>query len=111
RLELGLSQSAVAKQLRVNPFTILNWEKERTAPRTIDGGRLIAFLGYYPFPTPITIGERLVRARRERGWSAEQAASYLGVHRTTWQGWERGELILFRRPRAGVAGLLGLDPQ
>lgn len=70
---------------------------------------ILRFLGYYPFPAPGTVGARLLRVRREQGWSAGQAAGYLGVDRTTWQRWEHGELVLFRAHRAKVAQLLGVN--
>jgi transcriptional regulator with XRE-family HTH domain len=70
---------------------------------------IVGFLGYDPFPPPATLAERLLQARRKNGWSTGEAASQLGVDRTTWQDWERGELILFRKHRAKVAELLGLD--
>ena len=43
------------------------------------------------------------------GWSTSEAGRQLGVDRTTWQDWERGELILFRSHRTKVATLLGVD--
>ena len=72
---------------------------------------ILSFLGYYPFPKPTTVGERLLRYRREHGWTTSEAAGQLGVDRTTWQDWKRGELIPFRKHRAKVAELLGLDRQ
>jgi transcriptional regulator with XRE-family HTH domain len=109
RLELGFTQNEAAALLRVDPLTVLNWEKERTKSRTIDGNDLIAFLGYNPFPNPTTIGERLLQMRREQGWSIRQAAGHLRVDQCTWGDWERGELVLFREHRTKVAALLGLD--
>jgi transcriptional regulator with XRE-family HTH domain len=72
---------------------------------------ILAFLGYDPFPPPKTVGERLLHVRRQHGWSIGEAAHQLGVDRTTWQDWEHGKLILFRRHRTKVATLLGLDPK
>jgi hypothetical protein len=57
----------------------LSWEKERTPPRTINCGRLIAFLGSDPFPTGASLPERLRQERRERGWSIRDAARHLGI--------------------------------
>lgn len=34
--------------------------------------------------------ERLVRLRKEKGWSQEEAAKAIGTARTTWQQWELG---------------------
>jgi transcriptional regulator with XRE-family HTH domain len=49
--------------------------------------------------------------RHQHGWSTSEAARQLGVDRATWQDWERGELILFRKHRTKVATLLVLDPK
>ena len=110
RLLLGVTQEQAAKALGVNPWTVMNWESGRFEPpiRSVPG--IIAFLGYDPFPSPSTVGERLLHVRRQHGWSTSEAARQLGVDRTTWQDWERGELILFRSHRTKVAVLLGLDP-
>ena len=111
RLTLGLTQKVAAQALGVNPWTILNWETGRFNPPIRAMPAILAFLGYNPCPLPTTIGERLLHMRRKHGWSTSKAASHLGVDRTTWQDWERGELILFRKHRTKVAKLLGLDPQ
>ncbi len=111
RLELGLTQKHAANALGVKSWTVLNWETGQHQPpiRSIPG--ILAFLDYDPFPAPTTIGERLLRTRRKYGRSTSEAARQLGVDRTTWQDWERGELILLRRHRTKVATLLGLDPK
>ena len=72
---------------------------------------VFGFLGYDPFPPLTTLGERLLHVRRQHGWSTSEVARHIGVDRTTWQNWERDELILFRKHRAQMAKLLGLDPQ
>jgi transcriptional regulator with XRE-family HTH domain len=72
---------------------------------------ILDFLGYHPFAAPTTVGERLLRKRREQAWSIKQAALHLGVGPSTWRDWEAGELILFRTHRTKVATLLDLDPQ
>jgi len=46
-----------------------------------------------PSPASLTVGERLLHKRLERGWSIQEAASQLGIDRTTWQDREHGELI------------------
>jgi len=48
RLELGLSQKEVGERLGVTSFTVLNWEKGKTAPlaKTMPG--IIQFFKYDP---------------------------------------------------------------
>jgi DNA-binding transcriptional regulator YiaG len=97
--------------LDVNSWTVLNWETGQHQPPIRSMPAIIAFLGYDPFPAPTTVGERLFQMRRQHGWSTSEAARELGVDRTTWQDWERGELILFRMHRTRVMKLLALDEQ
>jgi DNA-binding XRE family transcriptional regulator len=111
RLELELTQKQAAELLGVNPWTVLNWEVGRNEPPIRSVPAVLTFLGYDPIPPPETLAERLLQARRQCGWSTTEAARQLGVDRTTWQDWEHGELILFRKHRTRVATLLGLDPQ
>ena len=51
RMEVGLRQRDVGKLLKVDAFTILNWEKVKTVPATRYLPRIVAFLGYDPFGT------------------------------------------------------------
>ena len=111
RLELGLTQAEAARRLKVNPWTVLNWETGRSEPPIRSMPAILAFLGYDPFPPPETVAERLLQTRRKHGWSTDEAASQVGVDRTTWRDWERGQLVLFRKHRAKVAELLGLGSQ
>jgi DNA-binding XRE family transcriptional regulator len=67
RLSLGMYQKDVAKQLGVDHWTLLNWEKNRTAPLVTVYPAIVAFLGYDPAPTPVTIAERLKARRRQLG--------------------------------------------
>ncbi len=55
RFEAGLLQKELALRLRVNAWTLLGWEHDRHIPPPRFWARLIAFLGYDPFPS----GERL----------------------------------------------------
>ena len=91
--------------------TVLNWEKGKKSPLNTHLGTVITFLGYYPFPEPVSVGDCLLCVRRTHGWTTNEAARQLGVDRTTWQDWERGELILFRKHRAKVAAMLGFNLQ
>lgn len=108
RLILGLTQFQAAARMKVDPLTVLNWEKNRTTPpaRAVPG--VIRFLGYDPFPQPHSIGEKLRAWRQAAGLSITEAATGQGVDATTWGNWERGAIILFRRHRLLVAQLLEL---
>lgn len=108
RLELGLTQKAVAKALRVTEFTIINWEKRGLTPPTTTMGRVIKFLGYDPLPAGQTIAERLRQKRRLMGWGQRELAEHLGVDRCTVTGWELDGTILKRSHRSMVARFLGL---
>jgi len=47
-----LTQKQAAKLLGVSPFTVLNWEKNRTAPPIRAMPAILRFLGYNPFLEP-----------------------------------------------------------
>jgi transcriptional regulator with XRE-family HTH domain len=111
RIELGLSQPQAAERLAVSAATVLNWETGLRHPQIRSIPAILSFLGYDPFPAPTTIGERLAQARRQHGWTTDEAAYQLGVDRTAWQAWEHGQIILFRKHRAQVARFLGVDPR
>lgn len=84
RLKMGLMQKEVAELLRVNTWTILNWEKSRTKPPTASIPAIVQFLEYDPFPIPTTLPERLLAKRREMGWTIKDAAEAAGVDPGTW---------------------------
>jgi transcriptional regulator with XRE-family HTH domain len=108
RLELRLTQKQAAQRIGVNPWTVLNWEKDHTEPPIESIPVIIRFLGYDPFPKPTTIPERLLAKRRTMGWSIKEAAMQLGVDHGTWGDWEEGGVILYRNHRLLVARLLDL---
>jgi len=111
RITLDLTQRLAAQALGVNAWTVMNWETRRNDPPIRAMPAILRFLGYDPVPPPTTVGERLLHVRRQHGWSTSEAARQVGVDRTTWQDWERGELILFRKHRVKMAKLLGLDQE
>jgi transcriptional regulator with XRE-family HTH domain len=111
RLELRLTQTQAAERLGVNPWTVLNWEKEHTEPPIESMPAIIRFLGYGLFPEPKNIPERLLAKRRAMGWSMKEAARQLGVDQRTWGDWECEQTMLYRRHRELIAGLLGLPSE
>ena len=109
RLEMGLTQKEVADQLGVVPWTILNWEKDRTEPPIKPIPAIVQFLGYDPLPEPTTLPQSMFAKRREMGWSIKDAAEAVGVDPATWGNWASGQTIAYRKHLALIARLLGLS--
>ena len=91
RTALGLFQRDVAKLLGTDQFSVINWEKGRTEPTVRFYPAIRAFLGYDPYPTATTDGERLRRWRTVRGLSIRAAAKQANVDESTWAEWETKE--------------------
>lgn len=67
---LGLFQKQVAKELDINEWTYLRWEKGQKWPPVIFRSRIIGFLGYDPIPNLQPSGTRCIGtlvAKVERG--------------------------------------------
>lgn len=109
RLELGLTQKAVARSLNVSQYSVINWEGGKSKPSDVFTlHRVIEFLGYDPLPAGESIAERLRTKRRQMGWGQRELADHLGVDRCSVSNWELGGTILNRHHRALVAQLLDL---
>jgi transcriptional regulator with XRE-family HTH domain len=93
RLELRLTQKQVAEQLGVNPWTVLNWEKDKTEPPIESIPAILRFLKYDPFLEPKSLPECLLAKRRAMGWPIKEAARHLGVDEETWGDWEYGTTV------------------
>ncbi|MDR7435959.1 MAG: helix-turn-helix transcriptional regulator [Armatimonadota bacterium] len=90
RLDLGLSQSQVAKQLGVDEMTVVNWEKGRTQPSIRYLPRILAFLGYVPFDCPPDPLGWLRYYRLIHGMSCGALARELGMDESVVTGWFDG---------------------
>ena len=90
RHELGLRQKDAAANLKVDAWTFLNWENEKTEPAVPYYPRIVRFLGYDPFPVARTLGEQIRRRRAELGLSLNWLAARLGVDEGTLARWEKG---------------------
>ncbi len=92
RLEERLTHGDLGKKLGVSPWTILNWEKNRTVPPIGLRGRTVDYLGYDPGPKREceTLKEHMASFRQLRGFSQEKAADEAGVDESSWQAWESG---------------------
>ena len=54
------------------------------------------------------IGQRVARARRERGWSQEQLAEAIGIQPVTLSRWETGDRALSLSTLGRIAVVLGV---
>jgi transcriptional regulator with XRE-family HTH domain len=91
RLNLGLLQKQVAKQIGCNTASIVNWEKGYRHPDIRFIPAIIAFLRYNPIPKPEGIPAQLRWARGCLGWSQVEAAMFLGCDESSVSAWELGE--------------------
>ncbi len=78
RRELGLLQREAAERMDILTETFANWEKDKTEPVAAQFRPVVTFLGYDPFPQPITLAERMDTKRRALGVTLEQVSKYLG---------------------------------
>src|SRR5262249_55470580 len=92
----------VAVMLNVTAWGYRNWENGRTTPGTLLYKRIIEFLGYYPHPTPRTLGQRLRKIRRCLGLTSSQAARLADVDHHTFLMWEQDKWNPTARTRAKV---------
>ena len=53
-----MRQVDAADLMGINQWTYLTWEQDKTYPAIRMLPRVIKFLGYYPFRSPETLGER-----------------------------------------------------
>ena len=79
RLDRCLSQSEVAKILKVTPNTVTGWELNRHQPPARLARKIIQFLGYIPFNGEgLSLGKKLYYARLLSGKTQEQVAAKIG---------------------------------
>lgn len=106
RAELEFSRVSAAMQMSVHERTVRAWESGRV-PEINQWPRIIAFLGFEPWPEPTTPVQKLRAARRRRGLSITDAALILNVDPSTLWWWEHGRRPRGREHRARVATFAG----
>jgi len=79
---------AVAKQIGVAISTFTAWEQDKFIPEATHMKGIIAFFGYYPFPEPVTLPERIRKYRNVHGLTLEQFGDLLDVSEATVWTWE-----------------------
>ena len=90
RLGRGLLQREVAAELGVDPFTVLNWERNKVEPLAGLMPRVVGFLGYHPWTPPGSVADWLRTARRALGLTQRDLGQLLGVDPATVPSWETG---------------------
>ena len=91
RLELGLSQSQVAKIFNTDPDLIYMWEKNIIKPSIKRFPEVITFLGYFPFEIDeSSLGGKIKLYRYMYGLSQEAMAEFLNLNESTIRDYERG---------------------
>ena|SRR5947209_16872491 len=90
RLDRGLLQEEVARELEVSLGTVVNWEQNHSSVATRFMPRVVAFLGFDPRPADELFGERIRALREKLGLSQVALAQKLGVNASTVVAWERG---------------------
>ncbi|MEW8050184.1 MAG: helix-turn-helix transcriptional regulator [Candidatus Thiodiazotropha sp.] len=102
RLKHGLRQIDVASRLGVNPWTLRNWEHNRTKPRIRYYPAIMDFLGYCPYQRGDTLGRKIMLHRTYQGLSQRDLARIVGVDRGSISRWEAGEILASRLPWSDV---------
>ena len=90
RRERGLLQREVAKALRVDSMSLVNWEKNRTSVGARFVPAIIRWLGYDPLPRPSSFSSWLVTERTRRGLARRALAVALGWDENTVRKYEEG---------------------
>lgn len=93
RLDEGDYQKEVAQKLGVSPDTINNWEQGHTEPSLRHIPRIIDYLGYVPFETGETWGQKIEGYRMITGTPRSELADRLGVDEDTIFRWETGRSV------------------
>jgi len=98
RLELGLSQSQVAKIFNTDSDLVYMWEKNLVKPTVKRFPQVIDFLGYFPFDiNQDSIGGKIKKYRYAHGLSQEKMANFLDIDECTVSNYESGKRTLSRK--------------
>jgi len=84
RLDRGLLQREVAEIMGVSEASISNWELNHRPPFISCYPKIIAFLGYIPFPPPNkSLAQQSLYYRKINGLSQEKLSKLIGVDAST----------------------------
>ncbi len=79
RMDVGLTQTELARMLGANQESVRNWERGHTAMAVRFYPRVLEFLGYDPAPEPETFGQKVRAKRMKLGLTLGGLARELGV--------------------------------
>jgi len=108
RAELEFSRASAAMRMSVSERTVRAWETGRT-PDVEHWPRIIDFLGFEPWPEPMTPVQNLQAARRRQGLTISQTAQRLGVDASTLWWWEHGRKPHRREHKERIAAFVGVS--
>ena len=109
RLDLGLRQSDLAREIGVWTSTVNTWENRHFDPEVQHVPKIVQFLGYDPFGPPSdSFPARLKAARIAAGLTRRELAARLRIHPATVAKWERGEARPVQTCRERVREHLGI---
>ena len=89
RLELRKDQRWGSHAIGVTEDTISSWERGAHEPALEYMPKVIEFLGYIPFDTCKTLGERIRLYRMSLGLTQVDFARKLGITHSTVRSWEK----------------------
>jgi transcriptional regulator with XRE-family HTH domain len=96
RLDLGLHQSEIARQIGVTESTVWNWE-HGTEPELIHIPAVLAFLGYVPWDEPADPVGRLSHFKKVKGLSFERLGALMGRDPEQLGDWLSGRHVPCKR--------------
>ena len=102
RLDLGIRQEDVARQLGALREVYDRWERDEREPTVREWPGIVAFLGYYPFRLE-SAADLVLKARRCQGADQKRLADAVGVIHQRLRRWEHGrespDEVMLRRLR------------
>jgi len=110
RRERGLLQRDVARALRVDSMSVVNWEKNRTTVGARFVPAIIEWLGYDPLPSPSNLRHWIAIERTRRGFARRTLAEALGWDESTIRSYEEGDRLPEGAKLAQLCAILGKPP-
>jgi transcriptional regulator with XRE-family HTH domain len=91
RLDRGLRQGEVARDIGCSLASVRNWEVNRNNVSFHHLARVYDFIGICPYDSSLPVGGRLRERREYLGYSIKAVALMLGADPCTVAYWERGD--------------------